>query len=45
MATKTSKSTTTSVKPLNDHILVRPAEAEEGAQEAMLRAPSDGVRP
>ena len=29
MATKTSKSTTTSVKPLNDHILVRPAEAEE----------------
>jgi chaperonin GroES len=31
MATKTSKTTTatTSVKPLNDHILVRPAEAEE----------------
>ena len=29
MATKTSKSSVTSVKPLNDHILVRPAEAEE----------------
>lgn len=49
MATKTKTTTKTKVKPLNDHILIRPAEAEEMTKGGIIlpdtarEKPAEGV--
>ena len=45
MATKTKSKTATKVKPLNEHVLVRPAEAEETTKGGIILPDSAKEKP